>query len=799
MEGNKSLVDKSQKIGVGKMYLKWLSLLLVGALGYLLLGADLWPALIWWLAFLAIGLIFLPLAAKIFCRFFDWGYLFAKITGLALLTLSLWLLSSLKILPFYRLTVFALLIVSAGIIWYAFKGWDRFKELLQTENLVKIIIYEEALFLLGLVLLTYVRGFGPNNGVEKFMDLAFLNGLMRTKFMPPVDVWFAGKPMNYYYYGQYVFAFITKITGIRPGVAYSLGMATMFSFGFSLTFSLVANLIFLSGKRKVLPVVLAGLISASLLSMGYNLHTFVHSTALPLLKSAGLYQGEVAPYDWRDPRDFIGARPKTDDNLITEYPAYSYLLGDLHAQIIDVFFVLAFLALLLAFTARSLEEMKSQKEPPPPSPWYKLPLELVLMLFFLPVMWMTNAWDYPIYAVVLLVFLVGLNLVKNNFHDLTESIYQGLITGGKAIILSLLLLTPFLISFVNPTMGVHFTRLNHLLSPVYWFQLFELWGFQFFFMILFWRYLFKTEPRYLEEQKRAVALKKPKTKVKSKVHAEARQTTPSPTADSGAFGAKIRRIIMGLSAADLFVFLICICATGLFIGSELVYQKDISPPEHYRANTYWKVGLQLFILLAIMVGYTAIRIFAIPRGRKKQVLLAVAVAIPILMAMMYPFWSFSQAYGIGQYGRYIGLDASAYLKDLYPDDHQAAEWLNANEKGQPVIVEAHGANQQSYTQKGRFTSVTGLPAILGWYDHEWYWRGNQSAAERDERANDVITLYEAEDMAAKRSILEKYQVKYIIIGQLERESYQKLDEQKLISLGKVVFNSPGTKIIQVQN
>jgi uncharacterized membrane protein len=267
--------------------------------------------------------------------------------------------------------------------------------------------------------------------------------------------------------------------------------------------------------------------------------------------------------------------------------------------------------------------------------------------------------------------------------------------------------------------------------------------------------------------------------------------------DSGKLSAWLRRKVSGFSAADLFVFLICICAIGLFAGSELVYQKDISPEEYYRSNTYWKVGLQLFILLTIMVGYTVVRIFAIQRTRVKQILLGILVAIPIMMAMMYPFWSFRQAYG--NFGQYIGLDASAYLKDLYPGDYEAAQWLNTNEKGQPAIVEAHGANQQAYSQYGRFTSVTGLPTILGWYDHEWYWRGNQSAPERDERAGEVTNVYESPDLALTQSILQKYQVKYIILGQLEREKFKNLDEQKLISLGKVVFDSSGTKIIQVQN
>ncbi|MCL6591605.1 MAG: hypothetical protein K6U80_16845 [Firmicutes bacterium] len=772
------------------MILKWLSLILVGILGYLLLGNDLWQVVTWWTALFLIGVIFLPFTAKLLSRFFDKGYLFSKTIGMALSTFSLWMLSSLKILPFHRGAVFAILITAFGLIWFIFKGWKSGEEMLKNHKLANILVYEEAVFLSGLVFFAFIRGQLPDiHGIEKFMDFAFLNNLCRTQFMPPVDMWYAGKPANYYYYGHYVFAFLTKLTAQKTAITYNLGMATMFSCGFSLTFSLAANLIFLSGKKKFLPAVLGGAISAALLALGGNLHTFVYTTAVPFLKNIGLYQGEVKPYFFADPRSYIGVNPPTDDKLITEYPSYSYVLGDLHAQIIDVFFVLTFLAVLLALVARLREEYKRN---PKPKPWYFLPREMVMLVLLLPVMWMTNTWDYPIYAIVFMVSLLGLNMIRHDFKEPAFSLT--LINTGKLVILSLLLLVPFLWYFVNPTEGIHFTRLNHLLSPVYLFQLFVIWGYQLILTWLFFYFIFRSGPRCLAclpVTKRS----DPEGKAGSK---QITENVPLVAAAEEAkpqiyrnIWQRMRANFAGLGIADYFVFIICICAIGLIIGSELFYQKDAAGGgDNYRANTVWKTGLQAFILFDIAAGYIAIRLFSVRRPKVRQYILGMVVALLIVLAMFYPFWSI----GRPSVSNYKGLDGTAYLQSLYPDDYQAIRWLNDNVVGQPVTLEANG---ESYTDYERISSNTGLPTIMGWPVHQWFWRGWKYAQESNQRSNEVATVYESADREATWAILRKYQVKYIVLGKMEREKFLNLNEPKLLGLGPVVFDSPGTKIIAV--
>lgn len=728
------------------LFLVWFS--------YSLIGQDLFFVFVWWFSLWLIGFIFLPLTVKIFPYFFDNGYLFSKTIGLVFLTLTLWVFSILKILPFYRVSIFVLLVLFLGVIFFKLKGLGIIKPLKNKE----FFIYEEVVFFLALVFFSFVRGQLPDiHGVEKFMDFAFLNNLLRTKFMPPVDMWLAGKTANYYYYGHYVFAFLTKLTGIRSSITYNLAIATLFAFGFSLTFSLTANLIYILGKKSIKSAIFGGLISAFLLSLGGNLHTFIYAIFLPFAKKIGLYSGEVKPYFYADPRSYIGHYPPTNDKLITEYPAYSYVLGDLHAQIINVCFVLTLVALLFASFIRIIEERKKKGG----RCFYGVLDDLVMILMF-PVLWMTNAWDFPIYFVVMNLVFLGANLTKYKWQ-IKKSIINTLSKSLTILIISLILLLPFLIKFINPTQGFHLTRLNHLLSPLYWFQLFVVWGYQTFFVILFVIFLLKREI-------------KPHIK----------------NLGSKNFLNNLKTAFLDLPITDVFILIISLCAVGLVVVSEIFYQKDISAQDFYRANTVWKVTLQAFVLFDIVVGYIVIRLFTQKREKAKEYILKTIVAFVLGIVMLYPFYSISQPYN--KLRDYKELEGTSYLKNLYPDDYKAIRWLNSNISNQPVIVEAVG---ESYTDFARVSANTGLPTILGWRVHEWYWRG--SFDEPGKRTGEVQEIYESPDLGRTKMILNKYNVEYVFIGALERHQYQNLKEEKFAKLGEVVFTSGNTKIYKVSN
>jgi uncharacterized membrane protein len=155
---------------------------------------------------------------------------------------------------------------------------------------------------------------------------------------------------------------------------------------------------------------------------------------------------------------------------------------------------------------------------------------------------------------------------------------------------------------------------------------------------------------------------------------------------------------------------------------------------------------------------------------------------------LYPFYAFPSYYPglnkIETYFRSLELDGTAWMKNDLPDDREMILFFQENINGQPVILEAQG---DSYTDYNRVSAYTGLPTVAGWWVHQWLWRGSADIV--GQRAPDISTIYESEDIAQTETLLEKYQVSYVIISDQEREKYPNLNEEKFAVLGKKIFTS----------
>jgi uncharacterized membrane protein len=84
-----------------------------------------------------------------------------------------------------------------------------------------------------------------------------------------------------------------------------------------------------------------------------------------------------------------------------------------------------------------------------------------------------------------------------------------------------------------------------------------------------------------------------------------------------------------------------------------------------------------------------------------------------------------------------------------------------------------------------------MPTVLGWIGHEAQWRGGY--LEMGSRQNDIRTLYSTHDWQEAKAILDKYQIKYVYVGDLEIRTYA-LDESKFQEHLQLVFDSPGARI-----
>jgi uncharacterized membrane protein len=705
----------------------------------------------WYLTLFVIGIIFTPLTKKVFKSFnFDYGYPFAKTLGIILLSYFVFVLGIVKILPFNRLSLIFSLCLFAIINLIIFKKQRKdVIDHVSTINPWPMIIIEELIFIICLFFWTFIRSQEPSiHGLEKFMDFGFINSILKTKFFPPKDIWYSPEPINYYYFGHLSGALLIKLSNIKASIGYNLILATIFAQGMTQVFSLIINIIKrYDQKLNRFKAIIYGLIGAYLVNLGGNLHTlylftkgYPNESPVPFWKILSGFNPTA--YWYPNATRFI---PFT----IHEFPSYSYVVADLHGHVFDIPFVLLTLAILfILFTSspffakasKGKQKLKSKIK----SFWQLIssdsirfyPISSVSLGFMAAVHYMTNAFDGPIYillALVVFFFLFGFSVkffintavlvISFIFFSLPFSWFFKPFVSGIGVNCSPKFLTD--IGKIGPFI---FEAGNCQISP-FW-MLFVLWG---FFWISFLIFLI------------------------------------------------IRKRANHDSPLHKFLFILFSFGIFLTIIPEFFYIKDIYPA-HFRANTMFKLGYQAFS----MMGIASIVTFYLLKNLKKSIVYYLLTAIFIFFLFfpsIYPYFSVPSYYG--KLDRKVQLDGQIWLKESNLEDNEIIDYLNKNEKGQPVILEAQG---DSYTDYERISAFTGLPTVAGWWVHEWLWRGSSDIV--GNRIPEVVSLYESKDINQTKLLISKYRIKYVIISQLERQKYPNLDEKKWLEIGRLIFKSP---------
>jgi len=126
---------------------------------------------------------------------------------------------------------------------------------------------------------------------------------------------------------------------------------------------------------------------------------------------------------------------------------------------------------------------------------------------------------------------------------------------------------------------------------------------------------------------------------------------------------------------------------------------------------------------------------------------------------------------------YMLGDASSLNPAIYNDDNRlinlghdypAIQYMQDHVNGSPVIVEGH---TEEYRWGSRFSIYTGLPSVVGW---SWHVRQHNSLLDGaivERLIEEVNNFYNTGDAQAAKQFLDKHQVQYIIVGDLERAYY----------------------------
>ena len=733
---------------ITKQIFKIIPALLLVALSAFLLQGDVWTFWTWYLLALLLGAAAMPLTGRLFRRFQDRGWMFSKVTAIAVSGFLTWFLVAVKIIKFTTMTCIVVTLVCAAVslILYCREQKAGF-ECIPFAHL-DLVYAEELLFFAAFLLWTYFAGFHPAAyGTEKFMDYGFMEAMMRSKTLPATDLWYSQGKINYYYGGQYFAVFLTKLSGAKVELTYNLMRTFVAGLAFAMPFSLVHQMVTdrlgKTGSRwkKTLPSV-TGILAGISVSIAGNMHYVVYGQIIPFIQK--LKGEEVSSYWFPDATRYIGFNPDVEDKTIHEFPCYSFVLGDLHAHVVDIMFVLLLLGLLYAWmkkvrtTELSGESMSRRKF------WKKQLLmpQLLATGALLGMFHWTNYWDFVIYFVVTCGAALFMNIIGQK-GKIRWALGVTAAQAAEILILATVIILPFTLQFDTSNMVQGIALAQHHSLPH---QLLVLWGLPGILTILFVVSLLIEKLRGAEQ--------------KSLYH-----------------------LLTSIRLPDLFAVLMGLCAIGLVLIPELVYVRDIYENGNARANTMFKLTYQAYIMFGMTMIYAIFRLLIIGKNKILKVLAFIGLFFFVWTCGYFGNSVHSWFGEVWKPSQYKGLNATAFLETDFPEDVNGIRWLKENISDAPVVLEANG---DSYSEYERVSAMTGLPTIMGWYVHEWLWRGNLS--DLNAKIEEIQEIYTSTDETRVKELLEEYNVSYIFVGSCERNKYgADLNNDLLKSLGEVVF------------
>jgi len=213
---------------------------------------------------------------------------------------------------------------------------------------------------------------------------------------------------------------------------------------------------------------------------------------------------------------------------------------------------------------------------------------------------------------------------------------------------------------------------------------------------------------------------------------------------------------------------VLLAALGLFLllVPEIVYVRDPYGEALHRMNTVFKAYIQAWPLLGLAAPVLLGRWLRTQRAR------ALAVA-GLLLAVAPQTWAVLQA---PLAARPLGIDGLAWME---PGDREAVRVLRRQRPG-TVLAEAPGG---AYCHEGRLSAASGVPAVLGWENHERVWRGPSIGPELDRRKAALDALYGSGEEAAVRRVASEYGIGVVVVGAIERKRYPEAGIRAVLDAG----------------
>lgn len=798
----------------------------------------------WYLAIALAGWLVFPLAYRLLAFLPDRGLALARPLGLLLWGYIYWLLVSFGVLQNNPGGVLlALLLIgglSLGALWVGERAAERRSELLGwLRDRRGLVIATELIFLALFAAWAVVRASNPDaTGTEKPMELAFINAILRSPAFPPSDPWLSGYAISYYYFGYVMVAMLAKFSGTPGSVAFNLALASWFALSGLGAYGLLYNLLAVRGRQIAgyVQSLFAPVLAPLFLLIVSNLEGFLEilhakglgwqmdasgqavSSVWSWLNIQELVNPPALPYVFEPNRPggiwwWRASRVLQDFDLnngsreiIDEFPAFSYLLGDLHPHVLSMPFVL--LAIGLAFNVY-LRLRDGESGGWQISRWF-FSLEFWLAALILGGLSFLNTWDFPIYLALFAAAVTLARLAWTGWRWELLYIFLGVLI--SVLIAGVLLYLPFYLGFSSQANGllpslVFFTRgvylwimFGSLLLPI---LAWLVWmtvcayrsgripalkqGFLLAGALLAGLYVLSLllGVKDLIADPGLVGIWGAQSIGELLVESLTRRiTSPGTWISLLVLLALVWGLLQGrlpvvaadatvdnpvetpddaesANHADPYALLMVLLGLGLVVFPEFFYLRD---QFGWRMNTIFKFYYQAWIVWSVIAAYASVVLLRELRRAWPGIVYSLALVALLAVALIYPLygvWDRTSKFN----PQVWSLDGAHYMARYQPDEMAAINWLQSAPYG--TVVEAVGG---SYTGYARVSLLSGLPAVLGWPGHEGQWRGG--GKEMGSRQTDIEQLYHARTWNQLSPLLQKYNIRYVYLGSLEQSTYR---------------------------
>jgi YYY domain-containing protein len=666
--------------------------------------SDLEALLRWYLVLTAVSFAFLPVVSWLGVSLGPARVGLMRPLGVVMLTAVVWWPAAAFGLPFNRWTLVIAFIVIASISWI---GWLRAAH--RDIAWLHVVAFE-VLWSGAFLLYAWFRAYNPDIiNTEKPMEIALLSSVIRSTAVPAPDPWLAGSAINYYYFGYQALAAVAKLSGVPASIAFNLSLATIFA-----SVATAAAAIGHGLTRSIWPgrarAVLSAALATIFLVLAGNLETTRRLVRNPR---------ETIDAGWWDGVGWQASRIITDMNVhdvgdnrqtINEFPAFSFVLGDLHPHVIAYPLLASVVALAISTGLRT-------------SPPGALRLGIIGALVGL--LYAANSWDAPM-AWIVVVGSVALWHLRR--HDVRGWFRDAGIVTLAAVIGAL----PFGLRFAPPV-GVPnqelpvwlidspvIGTLSSTFGVVYWrpTQLIDLLIVHGVWLLAFLAFAavhLRGDQRF---RRSVVRYRHAVLTIGVLALGIAVAWAPAVLVIGIPLVVAIWIVLRGTERGIQVLAGIFAVGFALVLIPEFFFIQDVFLD---RMNTVFKLYYQAWLLLGLASACALID--ALTRISLPQRWLAAAgTALVVLTTLTYtPLSVWDWTDGLADRS---GLDGRAYLSHSAPEDLAIINWIDEHAHPGDIIVEAPGNSYQNLNgaPTNRVSAFTGVPTLLGWFGHESQWR-----------------------------------------------------------------------------